>query len=258
LKKPACSYIVSIYKNIVALELIFIGLSKQSNMDFEVIVAEDNDLATTQAYISDARQRFAFPILHVFHPDDGFRKCEVLNKAIAASTSDYLIFTDGDCIPHKHLIAQYLGSKNENLVLFGRRVMLSESFTNKVYKDSKQLFSPLKWIRFIKYSCEELVAGLYMPFIPPKKKDGIWGCNWATHKKNVVAINGFDEDFTKPGYGEDQDIEWRLQQLGLEFYQIKHRVIMYHLWHPLNYTDTIEMKAIMDKKKIAAGVPIKT
>ena len=38
-------------------------------------------------------------IEHVWHEDRGFRKCEILNRAILAASADYLIFTDGDTIP---------------------------------------------------------------------------------------------------------------------------------------------------------------
>jgi len=42
-------------------------------------------------------------------------------------------------------------------------------------------------------------------------------------KSDLIAINGFDEDYIAPGGGEDSDIEWRLQALGsVQFYSMKH------------------------------------
>jgi hypothetical protein len=47
-------------------------------------------------------------VRHLWQRDHGFRKCEALNRAIAARSADYLIFTDGDCIPRRDFSGNHL------------------------------------------------------------------------------------------------------------------------------------------------------
>jgi GT2 family glycosyltransferase len=251
-----CSYIVSVYKNTQALQLILFALAQQSELDFELIIAEDGENLEMKEFLAASIPKYNFPILHLTQKDEGFLKCKMLNKAIAASSSPYLIFTDGDCVPHRHFIKQHLASATINYAMFGRRVMLSEEFTRLVYENAKLLFQPFLFYRLVKYKCTELIAGIYLPSISPKKKIGIWGCNWAVHKQAMIDVDGFDEDYNMAGYGEDRDIEWRLLRKGMQCRQIKHRVIQYHLWHKVNYNDTLIMKQMMmDKMDAVAIIP---
>ena len=38
-------------------------------------------------------------VRHVWQPQEGFRKARLLNRAVLASSGDYLVFLDGDCVP---------------------------------------------------------------------------------------------------------------------------------------------------------------
>jgi hypothetical protein len=70
-------------------------------------------------------------------------------------------------------------------------------------------------------------------------------------KKDLIAINGFDEDYTAAGGGEDSDIEWRLKALGnISFYSMKFSAIVYHIYHQERFSKAMELKneEIMAKK----------
>jgi glycosyltransferase involved in cell wall biosynthesis len=242
-----CSVIVSVYKNYPALQLILDALQLQSLQNFEVIIAEDNNAIDLNTFVQN--KHYSFAVKHVSQADNGFRKCAILNKAIAASQSDYLIFIDGDCIPHKKFVQAHWLSKNINIALFGRRVMLSQQFSDKVIANPSILQSPFFLMHLIINQCKRLDAAFYIPSIPPKKKNSIWGCNWSVHKQLLVGIGGFDEQYTKPGIGEDIDVMYRLIKEGVHIYQIKFRAIQYHLWHQENYANTSEMEAILENKK---------
>ncbi len=55
--------------------------------------------------------------------------------------------------------------------------------------------------------------------------------NLACWRSDVLAVNGFDEDFV--GWGrEDSDFVARLQHSGLTRLHLKFAAIGYHLWHP--------------------------
>src|SRR5919199_4453690 len=101
------SVIVSTYNQPRWLEKALWGYEVQRFDRFEVVVADDGSGPHTAAAIGRARERSRHPIVHVWHEDRGFRKTEILNRAILAATGDYLVFSDGDCIPHPDFLATH-------------------------------------------------------------------------------------------------------------------------------------------------------
>jgi glycosyltransferase involved in cell wall biosynthesis len=245
------SVIVAFYKNIPFLDLIFKGLQKQTYTDFEVIVAEDDDAAATVEYLRTQSALMPFPILHVSQKDDGFRKDEILNKAVAISTGEFIVFFDGDCIPHHRCLKEYaLRAVNGDGIAFaGRRLMVSESLTRKIL-DTRSL----KWLSLFwqaKYGSKRLEDGVYIPFYRKGRSNGLMGCNWGILKKHLIEVNGFDEDYTSAGVGEDVDIEWRLVRSGIRLESMKHRAFVYHLHHKTHYEveDTAPNYVMMKAKQ---------
>jgi len=225
------SVIISYYKKIPFLDLILQDLAKQTYQNFEVIIAEDNDSEETKKFIKNSK--LALTIKHVYQEDKGFRKCAILNKAIKEAEGEYLIFLDGDCIPHPKLVETY--KKFAKLgVCYGRRVLLCEKFTNKCVADKS--FSQ-SFINILFSKNKKVRHSLYLPFRKPsiESNKGIWGCNWGAPKAVIESVNGFDEDYQSAGIGEDVDIEWRLNNKGYKRYYLKHLAIVYHLFHAPQY-----------------------
>lgn len=243
------SLIIAVYKNIPALDLILRGVAQQSFKHFEVIIAEDNEGDEMKNFIQNAQNQYSFPIKHISQQDNGFQKDKALNKSVAVSESDYLVFIDGDCIPHKHFLKAHFIHREEGFALFGRRVMLSPTLTQELYKTRN--LNSLNIFNLIKSQSQRLDTAWYLPFLPPKIQTttGIWGCNWSIHKKHIIEVNGFDEDYVLPGYGEDTDIEWRLLKKGICLKKIKNAAIQYHLYHKENYSDTLINEKIMLEKQ---------
>ena len=62
-------------------------------------------------------------------------------------------------------------------------------------------------------------------------------------KKELLAINGFDEDYNFPGGGEDSDIEWRLKKLPAVYFKtMRFRALVYHIFHPIRFSAEQEEK----------------
>ena len=118
------SVIISHYNNVANLALLLDALSKQTVSDFEVIVSEDGRDPKTAAFL--ASHQFPFPLQHTSQEDIGFRKNRIMNTSIQAAKGSFLIFIDGDCIPHKHFVKAYQKVKENNKICYGRRVMLYE------------------------------------------------------------------------------------------------------------------------------------
>jgi glycosyltransferase involved in cell wall biosynthesis len=247
------SVVISYYKNIPNLELLLLALNEQTAKNsFEVIVSEDADDMETVVFLNKIRPTLKFPLLHVSQEDKGFRKCKALNNAVQQAATDFIIFLDGDCIPHKKLVEEYLKEKKEGRVLYGRRVMLSEKISKQLL-ETKEL-QKLNLFNIITTGSERIEEGIRLPFsIEQKKKDGLLlGCNMGIFKKHLIAINGFDEDYESSGGGEDSDIEWRLKAMGgVSFYSMRFKAIVYHLYHPVRFSleTMLHNKAEFENKK---------
>lgn len=244
--------IISTYKRTDNLSLIFQALDRQTYTNFEVIVSEDDQNAEMMFYLSVERKRHAYTIHHLNQEkDDGFRKNQMLNRSIAVATGELIIFLDGDCIPHRNLVAAYVKHTLPYRILTGRRVMLSETISQNLYRDNT--LRGLSLFRILKSGCRHAEEGFYLPFVPKTKAKGILGCNWAIRKEHLIAVNGYDEDYNAAAYGEDLDIEWRLLQTGCHLFSMKFRAIAYHLDHALNYSaaDAIQSQTLWEQKRIA-------
>ncbi len=245
------SLIISFYKRLDFLELIFQSLDKQTFKDFEVIVAEDNNDPQTIEFITNARLNHSYSIQHVSQEDNGFRKNKILNEALKIASSETILFLDGDCIPHKNFIEYYRNNITIGNAYFGRRVMLGEAYSSNLLR--RKEFRSLKFLMMLFSDSKSIEEGLYLPWFRKIKKGyrGLLGCNWGINKQDLVEVNGFDEDYVHACVGEDNDIEWRLCLNGAHFNSLKHRAIVYHLYHTENYNNeaSVVNNTLFEEKK---------
>ncbi len=242
--QPLVSLIISFYNKIMLLEYVLAALERQSFKNFEVIIADDGSTQEVVEAINALKENYSFPIKHIWHEDNGWQKNVILNKAVLASRCDYLIFIDGDCIPHPKFIQEHIENRKENQVISGRRVMLTQRVSEKLtidrikngYLDHRAFF-PLLWDTVFKNSkthIENMVRvrnPLIRKLFIKDKLRGFWGCNFSAWKKDILRVNGFDERFTYPGFGEDVDLDNRLRKTGVYPVSKKHLVTQYHVFH---------------------------
>lgn len=247
------SLIISFYKRIDFLELIFQALERQSFRDFEVIVAEDANDPQTVDFICQARYLRNYTIKHVSQEDIGFRKTRILNSAIRNADGEQLVFIDGDCVPHRHFLKEYSKAITEKHFCYGRRVFCSEKHTG-IMLGSHSIQKCNTLTAFI-FGGRSIGAGIYLPLKLSRDKQHrrILGCNWGVTKRNIMEVNGFDEDYNRAGVGEDFDIDWRLKKNGLKVRSMKGRAVVFHLYHKANYypADTEYVEKLMSEKKLA-------
>lgn len=227
-----------------ALKLIAAALELQTEKNFEVIIADDGSPQNVTEEINHIKSGYSFPILHLWHEDAGFRKNIILNKAICRSKSDYLIFIDGDCIPHHRFVEDHINQRETNTALAGRRVNLSPRLSVSINENKirnrylqKILFKLTLWIDGIFGKSTQVEKGVYISNrsirkLFNRKKPWIVGCNFSVWKKDLLAINGFDERYLAPYWGEDTDIEARLRWNKVNVKSIKNVALQYHLYHP--------------------------
>lgn len=237
------SVIISFYNKIDYLKLVLAGFEIQTYKNFEIIIADDGSEEKIVNEIESTASDYPFRIKHIWQEDKGFRKNKILNQAILASESEYLIFIDGDCVPHSHFVEGHIEYKSSGVALTGRRVNLSQRITN--------LLTPQKIKdRFLEKNFHLLIEdglfgksfdvekGLYFEskFLRKlfnSKLRGLLGCNFSLHKNDILGINGFDERYEAPSIGEDSDVQFRLELNGIKIKSLNHIAVQYHLYHKL-------------------------
>ena len=132
------SLIIAIYNNIRFLKAVLDSLQLQTEKDFEIIIAEDGETPAVKEFI-DA-YNFKQSWQHLTQKDEGWRKNQALNLAIRAAKAEWLIFIDGDCIPHPRFIEMHLRYAGEQNILAGKRVKLDKSTSVKLLNESLQIF----------------------------------------------------------------------------------------------------------------------
>lgn len=235
------SLIISFYNNVEYLKLIVAGLERQSFRDFEIIIADDGSNQESVDKVEQLSLKLSFPFKHVWQEDKRFRKNKILNKAVQAASSDYLIFIDGDCVPHSLFIKEHYEHKQQGTCYTGRRVNLSPKITSLLseenirngYLENRTFALVIDGLFGKSYDVEK---GFYtnnriIRNILNKKKRGILGCNFSLYKSDLLKINGFDERYESPSVGEDSDIQYRLELIGIKINSLKYMAVQYHLYH---------------------------
>jgi glycosyltransferase involved in cell wall biosynthesis len=248
------SVIVAYYNNLPNLEMILESLERQTCEDFEVIVAEDDNNPDTARFLDAARSNHFYPIHHVDQEEKkGFRKTMVLNRAIRISGGRILVFIDGDCIPHPNHLRAYFRMSREGTFLYGRRVLLGQRISCRILKERS--LRPLGTLSLLFSDSRNMKEGIYWPLFGLHLSNRkLSGCNWGICKVDLLKVNGFDEDYSRPGVGEDFDIEWRLKSAGLKMRSIRNRANVYHLYHPKPASreeDSQVNTSLMEQKKAA-------
>lgn len=264
MKKIKTSVIVAVYNHFNWLKLILDALGAQSYRDFEVVIADDGSseetIALIQQYIAEHPQ---MKIVHSWIEDRGWRKNICLNEAVRKASGDYLIFIDGDCVPHRRFVEDHVRLSKPGVLLGGRRLDMPAEVSAVVETWQtlpKRPFTKL-WTLYLKninkIAWKQLRRAIHFP-VPVfsrllVKDGGIIGCNFSLYRKDLEAVNGFDERYLAPGTGEDLDIDGRLQHAGIRHVRFSHYALMVHRHHarlPFDSPRNAELLAEMLEKKL--------
>lgn len=253
------SVIISFFNNIIYLRLVLAGLEIQTYKDFEVIIADDGSDESVAEEIEKLHKQFDLRITHCRHGKKGFRKNRILNRAVEVSTGDYLIFIDGDCVPHPEFVSEHFKNRGKTLCLTGRRVNLSENFTRQLAPGLiKQGYIQKNFYKLladgILGKSSDVEKGFYLrnEYLRRyfnRKKRGILGCNFSLFKEQILKINGFDVRYEAPSIGEDSDVQFRLELIGTEIVSLNQIAIQYHLYHKIQPRPQVNLDLFEEVKK---------
>lgn len=253
------SVIVSTYESPALLEKCLYGFATQRFRDFDIVIADDGSGPQTRETIGRLREELDLEIRHVWQKDRGFRKTAILNAAIRATDSPYLIFTDGDCIPRHDFVEVHAQLRERGAYLVGGYFKLPRAVSEAL--DCEAILA-----------CKATDPGFLRTLgLKPSRKeirlrvgsrigrvlDAVTTTNrrWKGHnvsgwRADLVRVNGFDERMTY--MFEDVELGVRLQNLGIRPRQIRHRAICVHQWHRRGYVDDSAIRsnrAILEETK---------
>jgi glycosyltransferase involved in cell wall biosynthesis len=233
------SVIVSTFNREDALAAVLRCLARQSDRDFEVVVADDGSGPSTAAMVERWTSRFGGRLKSVWHPDQGFRLAEIRNRAIRASAGAYCIFLDGDCLVPPDTIAVHRRLSEPGWFVTGNRALLSPALTDAVLKEGvePESWGLATWLpQRLNGGLNRLGPVLRLPIGPLRKlRSADWtgarGCNLAVWRADLDRVDGFDANFS--GWGrEDSDLMIRLFRAGVRRKDGSYATGVLHLWHP--------------------------
>lgn len=251
--------IMSAYNNVRDLKLVLDSYIAQSDNDFSICIADDGSGPEVQLLVNEYKD---LNIRHIWQEDCGFRRTKILNKGIASSTADHIIFTDGDCIPSPDFIADHRKMASKNTYTVGVRVYVKKEISEQLRSNMinrKKLFNTT-WLliqSLNKKVTKPEQAIRYPDFLLPlvtklKPRMTRFGSNLAMSRDILNEVNGLDEDYEGWGY-EDTDLLWRLSEKGLTPAGKLGRCCQYHLDHKIS-KENKDAKAHFLRKKDAGNI----
>ena len=89
------------------LQRVLRAVAAQSSLPEEVILADDGSGDDTREVFAKWNAGSNLCREHVWQKKEGFRRARILNLAIAQARGEYIVFLDGDTVPHPEFIADH-------------------------------------------------------------------------------------------------------------------------------------------------------
>lgn len=228
-----CSVLINTAHRADYLDRCLTSFRRQSTTDFEIVIADDGSDDETRAVIERHADEAPFSINHVWHPPEGHRRAEILNKGIASCETDYIIFTDCDALPPAWFVERHLERRRSKRMLCGGRIKLGKEATEALTAESvaagafESLVTPedLRALRWRHWKNVWEIWGRR-----PRRPHNL-GLNMSLERSSLEAVNGYDNAFR--GWGNaDGDLRERLKMAGVWPLSIWRECYVFHQWHP--------------------------
>jgi glycosyltransferase involved in cell wall biosynthesis len=245
--------ILTTYNSVGPLLLCLASVARQEVKPGSICVADDGSGPETAAALAAfGAAHPETPIRHVWHEDRGFRKTEILNKAIASSEAEFLVFIDGDVMIHPCFVARHLELARPRRFCTGSLIRLDAAATASVTEAmvTSGLVFDRGWLRanraidrigtWLKTMPLPKPVMNFLEVTSPVQK-ALCGANASAFRADILAVNGYDEAMTYGG--EDKELGIRLLNSGVEGRHLRFTAPLVHLDHPRGYRDEAEIAA---------------
>lgn len=209
----------------------------QSPQPFEILVCDDGSGPETKVLIESFAKISKIPIVHVYQEDHGWDAPGVRNLGVIKSSGEYLLMTDGDCIPHPGFIRDHLAAVEKGYFVFGDRLHVVRTYVEEF---STNTFVRMDYI--LRKKIHKRISAIRNPFEKPViyAKSSFaqiaplaslsMACNFGVWKHDFVSVNGFDESY-RSWWPEDAECSARLLNSGLKMKKYRQKCLVYHLDH---------------------------
>ncbi len=229
---PRPGVIVSTHENPRALDLVLRAWARQTVAPRAVVVADDGSGPETAAVVA------RWGAVHVrFDHTGGFGKCRVANAAALRAGElglDWLLFTDGDWLPARDLLARHLAETRPRRFVSGGGIRLSREASAAIGPDEVDRGAYEREAGNKPHYRLPRPLGHLLDRIQPRRAP--WkGGNSSTWLEHFVRVGGYDERF---GWGlEDNELGARLENAGVRGFSIRYTAPVWHLWHERTWVD---------------------
>jgi glycosyltransferase involved in cell wall biosynthesis len=223
---------ITSYERPDALAAVLACVARQRVAPAEVVIADDGSGAATREVAAEFIARSPVPARIVSQPHEGFRVARLRNLAIAATEMEYLVFIDGDMLPHPEFIADHARFARQGFYTQGVRVHTDARLTRRLIAD------PAQWPGFWSSGLGGLRRAylLHSPAAASLTRTlangfvAIKACNQGIWRDDLIRVNGFNEAIE--GWGpEDKELAARLGNSGVRRQTLLFGGIACHLHH---------------------------
>lgn len=230
-RAPRLGLIINTWNQPDYLRRVLRAVSAQKSPPDEVLLADDGSDSETrdvfQAWAGTCRPAHS----HLWQEHQGFRRARILNQAIALAKSEYLVFLDGDTLPHPDFVSDHRALARSEAFVQGHRALVgrraSAWFGLGPFNSDRRRACWRGQLQGLKHAYR-------WPWPWPRaRRDlrGVRGCNLAIWREHLLQINGYNEAFV--GWGrEDSELAVRLMNLGVHRLDVRGWSLCFHLWHP--------------------------
>jgi len=244
---PKVTVLLSSFKNLDRLWWALVGYSYQTYAEFDIIITDDGTSRDEFLAFQERASTLGLVISYLWQEDHGFRKNRALNRAVAATKSEYLIFSDADIVPEQDFVRNHLILSKPNFFIYGGSgVDISETYLpNLRHEDIRgQALFDVNWLeenglatkkarrRLKRKSHFGRVVGNLLTYRP----NAFIGGNASVWRDDLIKVNGFDESYAHYG-SEDRDFGIRLANAGAKGRRYTFSLLYVHLDHQRPYVD---------------------
>jgi len=258
------SVIICTFNSPEWLERVLSGFGNQDDKDFQIVVADDGSANATREVVRKFREKSGLDVQHVWHEHDGCQKSMILNRAIIASSGDYLIFTEGDCIPRMDFVSVHRKRARHGYYLSGGHTKLPMCCSRQVSNQSVLSGDAFNLFWLVDHGYPDMAKKLRLiakwpwgdlfNFLFPTRNE--WnGHNSSGWKNDIMSVNGFDERMQYGG--EDCEMGDRLKNAGIKVKRVRYTAVCVHLFPTRNegnaaakrINQTIKRETRRDRKR---------
>lgn len=235
--------IIATYNKPDYLRLCLKSIAEQSQRPTSICLADDGSDARIDPVIEAFREAHPdLPLRRSWHEDLGFRKSVALNRAIAGSTCDYLVFLDDDVILHPEALARHFSCATRGRYLTGSLIRLDADLTGRLLEAQSYGWAEgrlagwtpkgrSQWLKSMPFPSGVMALFDRLSPVAPNFQ-GACASVW---RDDVLRVNGFEGNMSYGGL--DKEIGVRLRNAGIRGRHVRYTAPAYHLDHGRSYAD---------------------